>query len=332
MAAAPKVLIVKLSSFGDCLHVVPAVHEIKQAWPDATIHWLTQTEYASLIACVDPVDRVLTFNRRRALRSIGQWWPAVRAETYEYVLDFQGLLKSAILTRLTKANRRVGPSYQREGARFAYHAVAGPRDLHRHAVDQALDTVRYLGITPGAPQFPLSFPAQPRTEARPRVAYVATSRWPTKNVSPRWMAGVIGRVHQQVGGTAFLLGGAGEQALGEQMRAESGYAHVVNMCGKTNLVELGSLMREIDVLVTVDSGPMHLAAALGVPTVALFGPTDPTRTGPYGAAHHVIQNTDLSCVPCLSRTCRRPQRDHACLRQLSIDPVVDAVCARCGTD
>lgn len=322
MSSKPRALVVKLSSLGDLFHALPAVHRLKQEL-DCAVDWVTQSEYVGLVKCFTDVDRVIPFPRRSFVRSFKSFSRELRRDQYEYVFDFQGLLKSALTARLARASERIGPSYAREGAPMFYTALAGATNKDRHAVDEALDFVRYFNFTPGPVTFPVSFPVVGLEGDHPRIAYAPCSRWTTKNWPPESFSACIDLIHGQVGGSAFIIGGSGDHAVGEKIRSACAVP-LVNRCGQTSLVELGGFFRAIDLLVTVDSGPMHMAAALGVPVLAVFGATDPSRTGPYGDAHRVIQNSDLPCVPCRSRQCKRPERDVACLTELSPTVVASA--------
>lgn len=324
MSTSGKALVVKLSSLGDLFHALPAVHALKRHL-GVQMDWITQPEYAELVGCFEDVDRVLTFPRRRALRDCRRWLSALRQDEYAYVFDFQGLLKSGFISGCARSKRRIGPSYQREGARWFYTEVVGAPDRERHAVEQAMDTARHLGCADGERIFPVRFPdVDIGAGLQPRVGYVIRSRWATKDGFPEMFGQVISRLHGVLGGEAHVLGAPQDAAMGDELAALAREVPVRNWCGKTSLVELGGLIQKLDLLVTVDSGPMHIAAAVGVPTVALFGPTNPARTGPYGDLHRIVQRTDLDCVPCYARQCQRPQRDHACMRELDAGQVVAA--------
>lgn len=324
MTTAPNVLIVKLSSLGDLFHALPAVHALKKAlhW---NVDWITQPEYVELVQCFDDVDRVLAFPRRQALRSCRQWLSDLRHTRYDLVLDFQGLLKSALVARMARADRRIGPLWHREGSRLLYSEVAGLPDKRRHAAEEACDLARHLGVSVESMVFPVTFPAREAEGTAPRIAYVPCSRWPTKDADPDFFADLIRALHREKGGTAFLLGAPDDRDTLDRLATGLEGVDVRNLCGRTSIVELGSVLQAMDLVVTVDSGPMHMAAALGRPVVALFGPTDPKRTGPYGVMHRVLQRSELDCVPCHSRTCQRPQRDHACMRRWDVADVMSAI-------
>lgn len=313
-----RVLIVKLSSLGDLFHALPLVHLLRRQG-SATVDWVAQKEYCSVVTCFTEVSRVIPFPRRGFWRA----WPAfcrcLRHERYDMVLDCQGLLKSALVARLARGKRRIGPSFHREGARWLYDAVAGPRDKDRHAVEENLDMARFLGVPIDEVVFPLRFPPLEIAPARPRIGVVPVSRWQHKNWPAERFAAMVRGLTERTGGSVCVYGGAGaEEGAVCASIANSAGVRAYNMGGKTSLTELGSHLAAMDVVVTNDSGPMHMAAALGVPVVALFGPTDPRRTGPYGARHRIVA-APCACSPCLSRSCR--DADAQCMRLIGVDDV-----------
>ena len=320
--ARKRVLVVKLSSLGDLFHALPTVHLLKKHL-QADIDWVTQPEYTGLVRCFPEVDRVIGFPRRNPLKNLGGYLREVRRARYDYVVDLQGLLKSAVAARLARGQVCIGPSYQREGARLFYHQVAGVRNKDRHAVDEALDVIRWLNFPVDEIAFPVNFPAYPLDGEAPRVAMIPCSRWITKNGPPSLFSG-LGRLLLQQGVRSLALVGApGDREVCDQIASEIGDSRVINLCGKTTLPELGGVLKQMKLVVTVDSGPMHMAAAAGVPVVAIFGATDPKRTGPYGAGPVIITEPELECRPCLSRTCRR--NDLACLTCLTPGRIFEAI-------
>lgn len=316
MNAPARILVVKLSSFGDLFHALPAVHNLK-AELGSSITWVTQPEYVALVQCFTDVDRVLAFPRRDWARSAGSFLRELRAERFDMVVDLQGLLKSALVALAARSGRRIGPSFEREGARFLYTEVAGKRDKDRHAVEENLDVLRHLGLRQLPPEFPIRFPDRPRSEPGPRIAVFPVSRWVTKNWPARCYAELCARLQQRVGGTLFLMGGPDDRGVCDDLARSVGPG-AVNLAGTCSLVETGSLLRGVDLVISNDSGPIHMAAALGIPVLALFGPTNPKRTGPYGSRHRVIV-ADPPCEPCLSRDCRR--KDIRCMNDIPVDTV-----------
>lgn len=323
MTAGPvhfnRILVVKLSSFGDLFHVLPAVHNLKVGC-GASVTWVTQPEYVALVECFKDVDRVIAFPRRNTLARFPAFARALRDTEYDLVADFQGLLKSAMVTRMARSYRRIGPSFQREGSRFFYSTIAGPRDRTRHAVEECLDIVKTLGVAAMPPEFPVMFPRVPLDAPCPRVALFPCSRWPSKNWPPERFSEVARGLQKEAGATIFAMGAEEDAPSCARIERETG-GLVRNLCGQYGLVQTGGLLAEMDLIISNDSGPIHMAAAIGTPVLALFGPTDPRRTGPYGASHRVIQS-DEECAPCYRRICR--QANGNCMAGIAVRTVLSA--------
>ena len=185
-----------------------------------------------------------------------------------------------------------------------YSAVAGRRNKNRHAVEENLDIVRYLGIDSVEPEFLVSFPAREPAEKHPRVAMLPASRWRTKNWPINYFIDLAQRLQKARDVSLFLLGGPQDVGIcGKIERALAG--RIVNTAGKASLLETGGLLEKMDLLIANDSGPVHMAVAVGTPALVIFGPTDPLRTGPYGDRNRVVR-ISLPCQPCFSRTCGEP--------------------------
>ena len=322
-----RILVIKLSSLGDIAHALPAVRALKER-TGAAIDWVVQPEYAALLARCPDVERTIVFPRRNFARGFFSFWRALRREKYDVVVDLQGLLKSALAARLARGARRVGPAWAREGAPRFYDVqpakVAGPR---RHAVEELMDVVDLVAPGPGAaPEPRLDFPeAESDGAPGPLVAFAPFSRWATKNWPVEKFADLGWRLAAEMGGRIRIVGGREDEAAGEELARKIG-ERAENLCGKTDLPGLCSLLKSMDLLVAVDSGPMHWADALGVPIVAIYGATDPARTGPYRQLDRVVAKAGLSCRPCHARTCARG--DLACLRTLDVETVFQTVLAR----
>jgi ADP-heptose:LPS heptosyltransferase len=296
-----RVLVIKLSSLGDLFHALPAVHNLK-AGLGCTIDWVVHQQYVELVRCFTDVDRVIPFYRRNFFAKLGPFLEMLRQEKYDYIVDFQGLLKSAIVGRLARGAKRIGPSFHREGAGLFYSAVAGKRFKERHSVDECLDVIDYLGLKRTAVEFPVKFPEVKLDEKRPRVAVLPVSRWSSKNWPAKCFTDVIKRLQAVMDASIFLIGGPGDVSACSAIEKATG-GRVINKAGSATLVETGGLLKEMDLLIANDSGPVHMAAAVGVPALVIFGPTDPARTGPYGDRHRIAR-VSLPCQPCFSRVGR----------------------------
>jgi ADP-heptose:LPS heptosyltransferase len=318
--AAPRILVIKLSSLGDIFHALPAVHNLKLGL-GAEIDWVTQPEYRELVSCFTDVERVITFPRRQFLPQAGGFFRELRRERYDYIIDFQGLLKSAITARMARGARRIGPSFHREGSRLLYAEVAGPCNRSRHAVDQNLDVVDHLGLDRVDPVFPVQFPFYSVTGEGPKVALVPCSRWPAKNWSPESFARVGTALHRDRGARLYLVGGPADCEACARLAEGLPDGSYEDTSGRTSILELGGLLGRMDLVITVDSGPMHMAVAAGSRVLALFGVTDPQRTGPYGNRHRVIRSNPDNLPPSWYR--RDDPEVMACMQQLSPDEVIE---------
>ena len=303
---------------------------------------------APLLELAADVDERLLFRRQAWARPTGwgdfaRFVRALRAREFDAVLDLQGLGRSGLLTALARAPIKAGFADARELAWLAYrHRVVLPAGV-THAVERNLalaDAALAVGREYEPPR--LRVPPAAATRAGellathrlggdlPLLAVAPAARWAAKTWPVAFFADVIGRVMRDAGRPigVWLLGAPDERAVGAALAAAR--PGVVDLIGQTSLAELVALLRRSSVLLTNDSGPMHLAAALGCPTVAMFGPTDPAKVGPYGEGHRVFQ-TRVSCAPCRQRRCPLP-------RQLCLDDVITpagvaaAVVSRLGTD
>jgi len=313
-----RILIIKLSSLGDLFHALPAVHNLKQE-TGATMDWVTNSAYADLVRCFDDVTTVIPFPRTSLRRDGCQFLAALRQQHYDMVIDLQGLLKSALVARAARTNRRIGPSFHREGSRLFYHAVAGPRNKERHAVIENMDIIQHLGLPRHEPVFPITLPETMIKPPSPHLVICPASRWETKNWPAERFAAVAKHLKTHGHASITLLGAPSDKPACQRIADELG-GDCLNLAGKTSIVDMGSILKKADLLLANDSGPVHMAAAVGTPALVIFGPTLPHRTGPFGTIHRVVQDT-RGCPPCMSRHCRLPETP--CILNVSPGDVID---------
>ncbi|RKX30730.1 MAG: hypothetical protein DRP22_04770 [Verrucomicrobia bacterium] len=322
--AVPRVLVVKLSSLGDLVHALPALDTLHRrlGW---TFDWVVKEQYADLVSLFEPVDRVIPFPRRWNRRSAREFLVELRRRYYHLVMDMQGLLRSALIARAARAALTIGPSFHREGSFLFYREIAGKRNKNRHAVEELQDFPRHLGIASPEYRFPIRVPELPPPAApRPHVILVPGSRWPTKSWPWEKFVPVAAHLIDALRATIFLVGDDRDRQTCETIARElKRPGNVFNRAGETSLQELVVLCATADLMITVDSGPMHLAAALGRPVVALFGPTDAVRTGPFGEGHRVL-TAPVTCRPCFRRKCRYGSVPAPCMTGIHPDDVVRA--------
>lgn len=288
-----RILIVKTSSLGDLFHALPAVHLLKTGLK-AEIDWVVNSAYVPLVECFNDVERVIPFPRNNLFPNLGSFFSNVRKEHYDLVVDLQGLMKSALIARVAHSHKRIGPSFHREFSHLFYDHVAAERNKNRHAVDENLDILRFLNLPVEPVVFPITFPKSSIENHTPKILISPCSRHAAKNWPVERFAAVGRQLCEQEGATIYISGVAADADACKRLEEmlPSGSAH--NLCGKTSLVELGGILQAMDLVITVDSGPMHLAAASGTPTLAIFGPTDPVRVGPYGSQHCVLRNSKVT--------------------------------------
>ena len=326
-----RIVIVKPSSLGDIVHALPTAAALRRRFPKAHMAWVVKREWAEVLEGNPDLNEILPVD----LTTRRGWWEAIhaiRAGKFNLAVDLQGLFRSALLGWLSGAPAHIGFAEAREGSTWLYRYLVQSGNLSLHAVDRYLLIAQSLAA-PMEPLSPASFPlpADPDTTARvvalvgngdgALVAVNPSARWATKQWPPESFAVVADELHAR-GVRVALIGAPGDEPIGEQVLRHMRTAPI-NLIGQTTLKELIALLRMTRVMVTNDSGPMHLAAAVGTPVVALFGPTDPAKTGPYGVGHVVLRSA-VPCSPCFSRDCVNPVTME-CLTAIRPEQVIESV-------
>ena len=325
-----RVLIVRLGAIGDVVNALVLASALREHAPGVRIGWAVHGLSAPLVEGHPAVDRVHLWRKGDGLGGFRALWREIRAERYDLAIDLQRIAKSAALARLSGAQRVLG--FDRARAKEASwlltgeHLAAAPAALHM--VDQYLEFARHLGLPVREPRFALPHDAGAcaRAEewlqafgASPITIHLGATkpanRWPPERF------GLLARAClARFGLPVVLTGGPAErEANALAARADP---RIRDLSGTTSLLELAELQRRSRLVVSCDSGPMHLAAAVGATVVALFGAADERRTGPYGARHRVVR-TRPECAPCGLRRCSQPR--HACMEDLGVEQVLEAI-------
>jgi lipopolysaccharide heptosyltransferase II len=330
-----KILLLKPSSLGDVIQALPVLRLLKLHFRDAEIFWWIDSALAPLLAGDPDLAGIVRFERKRWARP--HRWPEMfrsvrwlRAQNFDLVIDLQCLARSGAFAWLANGKFLVGLDEVREGARGFYDVAVPRKNFHTHAVDWYLSVLPALGV-PVHKNFQW-LPERPVVAAEIKRKWFGEkslfairdsqlillqpgARWENKRWPAKHFAELIRSVAQKFPAARFaILGGRDDQPLGEiilQAAPERG----VNLCGATSLLEMVEWIRLCHLMVTNDTGPMHAAAALGKPLIALFGPTEPRRTGPYGQLENVLR-LDLPCSPCLKSVCHF-EKPEECLRALA---------------
>ena len=313
-----RVLVVKPSSLGDIVHTFPAVELLRQKLGWSSLSWVVNSNFADILDLYPFIDRKVRFPRHR----LGHWSDlkafvqSLRSESYDVVIDFQGLLRSGLISRLSGCKRRVGFGNGREGSPWFYTESYIPQKGILHAVAKNVDLVRQAFQLEGdVCRAPLRIREEWQAEAEhllaplsgdgPVVAVACASRWRSKDWPLPCFAQTLELVAQQVPNVrCWLLGAPADVPRCEQLVAMAPKARPLNLAGKTSMTTLAALLATSSVLLTNDSGPMHIAAALGTACVALFGATNPSLTGPYGESGlHEIIRSRCPKSPCFQKEC-----------------------------
>lgn len=337
---ARRILLVKPSALGDVVHALPVAATLKRRYPQAALDWLVEEEAAEIVRGHPAIAELLVSARRRwqrelhrpatalaAAREMRGFAHELRRRRYDAVLDLQGLLRSAAYVLSTGAPIRVGFAEGREGAPWVltHRVVAPPQPVH--AVERYLALAAAVGAAEPVREFRIALgpedvaaaEAALRELPRPRVVLHAMARWRTKLwEASRWRELAAALAGEGAG--VLLVGGRGDAGVAEGICRGLG-PRVASAAGRLGLKGLAALLARAELLVCVDSGPMHMAAAARTPLVALFGPTDPRRTGPYRTG--LVLRRELPCSPCLGRRCRLAE-PFKCMRELTVSEVLAA--------
>ena len=322
-----RILVIKLRAIGDVLLSTIVTKNLRDAFPRAAIHFLTESPSRDVLIGNEYIDEVILFDRNATsgLDLIG----SIRQRRYDLVIDLFGNPRTALITRLSGARTRVG--YRFRGRAYAYNVVVEPRGSTVHNTQFNLDALEALGID--IQDRNLYFRFSPEDEhyideylqsALLQKAFLVCLNpgggWYTKRWGPEKFAALGDRLRKVYGAEIVLAWGPGERAGVEKIH--SMMKHPAYIPPPTTLAQLGALLKKCRLMVTNDSGPMHLAAAVGTPVVAIFGPTNPVLQGPVGEQHIVVRNEGLSCLGCNYTEC---PIGHPCMLELTEDRVMDGV-------
>lgn len=306
------ILIVRLGAMGDIVHALPAAASLKHSFPHARVTWVVQEQWVPLLEGNGFVDRIVVFKRREP----GSWAATrreLRQERYDLAVDFQGLIKSALIAHLAGPEKIVGygSGAVRERAAGWFYS-ARTQVTAAHVVDQALELARFAGASNAVRVFPLpagrpegTLPEVPFALASPLAGW-ASKQWPLEH----WAT--LGKLLRERLHMPLVLNGA----PGTVPVIPNTSIHESSVAGLLDATRRASLV------VGVDSGPLHLAAALGKCGAAIFGPTDPARNGPYGGDIEVLR------MPGVPTTHKRGSTIDASMRAIGPEQVFAALAAR----
>ena len=322
-----RIAILKPSALGDIVHALPVLTALRQRFPDSHISWVVNRSFAPLLEHHPHLDRVIAFDRgafrnaTNALRYSLQLANELRGYHFDCVLDLQGLLRTGLMSLMTGAPRKIGFANAREGSAYAYtHRVAVPDADRIHAVNRYWRMAEFVGAGDRPKQFVLPINPQEADAVaellaaypRPWLCVAAGAKWVTKRWPPESFATLLQRFQSQYGGTAILVGSADDIALSAAI-ADRLRGSTLDLTGKTSLPRLAAVLAAADAMLANDTGPLHLAAALGKPCVAPYTCTKIVRHGPYGSMAGAVETT----VPCAGSYLKQCPRGTICFGELT---------------
>ena len=328
--APQRILIVLLGAIGDVVRALPLLTRIRRAYPTAYIAWAVEPAASALLDYHPALDEVLLYQRNRGTRSFLPFLRIIREHRFDLVLDLQRHLKSGFVSLWSRAPVRIGfhRSNTKEGNwLFNTHAIKAIPDFSLK-LGQYLKFADALGLPDDGIHFDLRL--RPEEEQhietlladtpRPFVAFFLGSRWPSRFWFPQATAEVACTLQQEYGMGIVLVGGPSEVTFAQQVSEAMG-TEVTNLSGKTSLRDLIGIFSRARLAMGPDCGPMHIAAAAGIPVISLWGATSPIRSAPWNSEAFVIQG-EAACSPCYVRRC---PIGRACMQRITPERVLEVV-------
>lgn len=325
-----KFLIIRLGSLGDVIHGIPTAAALRRRYPQAQVDWIVDPRYVELLNLVECLDRRIPFDPRDLMRgraTAAQLLGELRRVQYDAVIDLQGLLKSAVLARLVHARQTIGfpRRHLREPLARLFYTTAPDPGTATHVIDKSLALLAPLDVTDRAVRFPIAIPRTAKIQGTverlapaPFAILNPGAAWPNKRWPPERFGAVAAALRREFGMRSLVLWGPDEQPLAAAVVVASEGA--AERAPETTITDIVGLSRAARLFVSGDTGPLHIAGAVGTPIVALFGPTFPERNGPWSP-----QDITVSRLPqCVCHYERRCRRSNPCIDDISVGEVMDA--------
>lgn len=314
------ILIIKMSSLGDVIHALPFSAVLRRLYPKAKISWMVHPQFSGFLPDQPTIDEVLYFDKVAfnkmsipgKISFLCELRKELHAKDFDLVIDLQGLFKSAVVAALTGCPNRIGYCEMREGSGLVCKAICGPHS-EDHVIERYLDVARHLGAEIRNIEFPLpNLDKEMVTikekltasgmKAEKYVVFVPGARWETKEWTPNQYAKLADEITAD-STYVVLAGGPDEREKAALIEAAAKTDKIIDLTGQTSLRELAALIKGCKVFISGDTGPLHFAAALKKPLIAMYGPTKADRTGPYGSDKATVLVTPASCAGCLKKHC-----------------------------
>lgn len=334
------ILIIKMSALGDVMHALPCAAALRELFPNAKITWIVHPQFGTFVPEQPIVDDVIYFDKKAfskmsiisKVKEFCRIRKLLRSKKFDLVLDLQGLFKSAVIAWMTGCENCFGYNDMRECSSLVSKPVHGDNDKG-HIVQQYLDVIRYFGSNIKEPFFPMPALIEEKStmkailqekfddkEKVDIIALVPGAGWVTKEWPVEYYIELATYLITK-DKVIVLVGGPAELNKGVAIEQELPKDKVLNLVGKTNLRELAALMNNVGLCIGGDTGPVHIAAAMGTRIIALFGASSGHRAGPYGKNVTII-STSEKCAPCFKRKC---PLDKNCMKKITVDEVIQYI-------
>jgi heptosyltransferase-1 len=337
--SAPSILIILMGSIGDVARGLCLVSHIKNNLPGSRVTWLVEPT-CSEVVCLHPrIDKMIVFNRHRRMLGIRNLYKDLSREHFDITLDLQRHLKSGFFSFLSGAKRRIGFNRRNSGEFnwiFNNEYIPYVRDeLELPKLHHYLKFTEHLGLSePAFLDFGFScfdeksdLPDIVAKISKPFIAVVMGSSWESKDWFFEGYYRLVKNILSSINGAVVLIGDRSQVSSATKLCQKVGSHELINLVGKTSIPELVAVLKAAAAGLGPDSGPGHLAAAVGTPYVSLFGPTSPKRAAPYKCEHLVVQY-GVSCVSCYKKKC--PELDRLCMRRISVESVQEKLSIALG--
>jgi lipopolysaccharide heptosyltransferase I len=326
-----KILLIKPSALGDVVHTLPILRLLRRRFSDAHIAWMIDPSFADLIDSHPDLNEIILFKKKHYARSwrdgaaamdLFDFKTNLRDRKFDLAIDLQGLFRSAWLAFFSGAPVRIGFGNAREMAPLFYTHRVPIRSMEVHAIERYRALAEALGCAREAVEFDFAISNDHRAQLRRRAencgvnldnrfaVLLPGTNWETKKWPAEHFAALVPMLRERLGIESIVAGGPDAPTIPGAM----------SLIGQTTLKQLVALLERAEVVIANDTGPMHIAAALGRPLVSVFGPTNPVRTGPYQRMDTVVR-LNIACSPCYKRECSHT----SCMQWLTPEMVLQRV-------
>lgn len=328
---SPRILIIRLGAIGDVINHLPLLNRLRKGFPESFIAWAVEPRAFPIIEGHPSLDEIIIFPRKEPWK-IPKFIAQIRKHRFDWVLDTQRILKSGLLSFLSGGERRIGFDRARckEGNWLFNNETIPPNRNPGVMLDQFLEFADHLKAPPGPVEWKIAIPAEiERWGDRvvqhlppPRIALNIGATKPANRWRPERYALLGKELAEELHGSILLTGGRDDLTAIAKIDTILPSPPFHDFVGKTTLKQTAALLKRCDLVISGDTGPLHLAVAMGTPVIGIYGAADPDRTGPYGNQKWIVRK-DLPCSPCGRRKC--PLKTLACLEELPVREVLEKV-------